>query len=408
MPFGFRRIRALAIAALIVAASVAWNPGRVDAKVAQLVMDAHTGKILHAMNPDTPNFPASLTKMMTLYLVFEALDKKRVKLTEEMPVSTKAARQPASHLALAPNTTITVEDGILALVTKSANDVAVVFSERLSGDEREFALAMTAKARRLGMKNTTFRNASGLPHRGQLSTARDMALLARALLRDFPHHYHYFSAAEFDYDGIRHKNHNKLLTSYDGADGIKTGYIRASGFNLVASAKRDGKRLIGVVFGGRTPTERNKRMARLLDLGFKATLPPAIAEAEEEPAQKPKAKPKAPAKATVKLAKATVPATASDGTRQWGIQVGAFNRQALAEAAAAKAMERLPSILESGEVRIVTTRKGRRAALHRARIVGLSKQEAARACAYYKKKSWGCMQMKIEDTEVAEGSASGG
>ncbi len=408
MPFGFRRIRALAVAALIVALSTVWSPGRADAKVAQLVMDAHTGKILHAMNPDTPNFPASLTKMMTLYLVFEALDKKRIKLSEEMPVSTKAARQPASHLALTANSTITVKDGILALVTKSANDVAVVFSERLSGDEREFALAMTAKARKLGMKNTTFRNASGLPHRGQLSTARDMALLARALLRDFPHHYHYFSAAEFAYDGIRHKNHNKLLTSYDGVDGIKTGYIRASGFNLVASAKRDGKRLIGVVFGGRTPTERNKRMARLLDLGFKATLPPAMAEAEEEPAPKPKAKPKAPAKATVKLAKATAPATASDETRQWGIQVGAFNRQALAEAAAAKAMERLPSILESGEVRIVTTQKGRRASLHRARIVGLSKQEAARACAYYKKKSWGCMQMKIEDTEVAEGSASGG
>lgn len=404
MDFGFCRFRALVIAALIVALSAAWNPGRADAKVAQLVMDAHTGKILHALNPDTPNFPASLTKMMTLYLVFEALDKKRIKLNEEMPVSAKAARQPASHLALPANSTITVKDGIMALVTKSANDVAVVVAERLSGDEREFALAMTAKARKLGMKNTTFRNASGLPHRGQLSTARDMALLARALLRDFPHHYHYFSAAQFEYDGLTHKNHNKLLTSYDGADGIKTGYIRASGFNLVASAKRDGKRLIGVVFGGRTPSERNKRMAKLLDLGFKATLPVAIAEAEEEPAPKPKAK--APAKAAAKLAKAPAPA-ASDETRQWGIQVGAFNRHALAEAAAAKAMERLPDLLESGEVRIVSTQKGRRAALHRARIVGLSKQEAARACSYYKKKSWGCMQMRIEDTEVAEGSGNG-
>lgn len=406
MDFGFCRCRALVLAALIVAVSAAWNPGRADAKVAQLVMDAHTGKILHALNPDTPNFPASLTKMMTLYLVFEALDKKRIKLNEEMPVSAKASRQPASHLALSADSTIAVKDGILALVTKSANDVAVVFAERLASDEREFALAMTAKARKLGMKNTTFRNASGLPHRGQLSTARDMALLARALLRDFPHHYHYFSAAQFDYDGVTHKNHNKLLASYDGADGIKTGYIRASGFNLVASAKRDGKRLIGVVFGGRTPTERNKRMAKLLDLGFKATLPMAMAEAEAEEKPAPKAKAKAPAKTAVKLAKAPAPA-AGDDTRQWGIQVGAFNRHALAEAAAAKAMERLPSVLESGEVRIVSTQKGRRSALHRARIVGLSKQEAARACAYYKKKSWGCMQMRIEDTEVAEGSGNG-
>ena len=164
-----------------------------SAKYASLVLDVETGRIIHAINADTRNYPASLTKIMTLYLAFHALDEGKIKLDTRLKVSARAARQPPSKLALAAGSTITVEDAILALVTKSANDVAVVVAENLGGTERKFARIMTSVARKLGMKRTTFKNASGLPNRRQMSTARDMAILARAMLRNFPHHYHYFA-----------------------------------------------------------------------------------------------------------------------------------------------------------------------------------------------------------------------
>ena len=240
------------------------------AKYASYVVDADTGEALAGLNEETRNYPASLTKMMTLYLMFDRLKSKKWTLASKLDVSRRAARQPASRLGLRAGTTITVEQAILALVTKSANDVATVVAENISGRERNFALKMTAKARSLGMSKTTFRNASGLPHRAQLSTAKDMSILARSLLRDFPEFYHYFSTASFTFNGVTHSNHNKLLKTYPGTDGFKTGYIRASGFNLVASATRDGRRIIGVVFGGRSSSHRNRHMAKLLDKGFDA------------------------------------------------------------------------------------------------------------------------------------------
>ncbi|MCZ6467248.1 MAG: D-alanyl-D-alanine carboxypeptidase, partial [Alphaproteobacteria bacterium] len=239
------------------------------AKYASVIMDAETGRVVHAVNANTRNYPASLTKMMTLYMVFAALEDGRLSMDQRLKVSARAARQPSSKLGLRKGQTITVKQAILAMVTKSANDVAATVAEALSGSERNFALTMTATARRLGMDRTIFRNASGLPHRGQQSTARDMAVLARALITDFPRHYHFFSTRTFTFGGIRHRNHNKMIATYDGADGIKTGYIRASGFNLVASAKRGDRRLIGVVFGGRSARGRDRHMATLLDKGFR-------------------------------------------------------------------------------------------------------------------------------------------
>ena len=239
-----------------------------QARYASIVIDAETGEVLRSRNADIRRYPASLTKMMTLYLLFEAIDEGRLSLTSKLKVSKRAGGQPASKLGLRAGSAIRVEDAIKALAVKSANDIAVVVAEALGGTEVEFAKKMTAKARALGMSRTTFRNASGLPNRKQRSTARDMAQLARALMRDFPHRYHYFDDQRFRYSGRVHRTPNRLLDSYRGMDGIKTGYIRASGFNLVASAERDGRRVIAVVFGGKTARSRNSHMASLLDLGF--------------------------------------------------------------------------------------------------------------------------------------------
>ncbi len=239
------------------------------ARYASIVIDAETGQVLYEVNADTRNYPASLTKMMTLYMAFEALQKGKLRLNDNLTVSKRAARMPASKLGLRHGQSIKVKDAILALITKSANDAAVVLAEALGGTESKFARRMTAKAKDLGMSRTSFRNASGLYNRRQMSTARDMATLGQALITHFPDYYHYFSTTSFSYNGRRFRNHNALLKKYDGTDGIKTGYIRASGYNLVASAVRDDRRLIGVVFGGKSARSRDKHMVKLLDRGFK-------------------------------------------------------------------------------------------------------------------------------------------
>ena len=239
------------------------------ARYTAIVVDANSGKVLFARNADRRHYPASLTKMMTLYLTFEALEKGTIKLSSALAVSRRAAGQTPSKLGLKRGQTIAVEDAILALVTKSANDAATVLAEALGGNEANFAGQMTKKAKLLGMKRTRFRNASGLPNRYQRSTARDMATLALALQRDFPQYYHYFSTREFRYKNRTFTNHNRLLRSYRGADGLKTGYIRASGFNVAFSARRGSRRLIGVVLGGRSPKWRDRKTARLMDIAFR-------------------------------------------------------------------------------------------------------------------------------------------
>ncbi|MBF0095018.1 MAG: D-alanyl-D-alanine carboxypeptidase [Alphaproteobacteria bacterium] len=243
-------------------------PADARAGYASFVVDADNGRVIHSDRADVRNHPASLTKMMTLYLLFEALDQGQVKMSSRVSVSANAAKQAPSRLGVPVGETLSVEEAILALVTKSANDVACATAEFLGGSEARFAAAMTAKARSLGMKQTEFRNASGLPNPGQVTSARDMATLARALIKRFPQYYHYFSTREFNYGPTKITTHNRLLLSYEGADGLKTGYIGASGFNLVTSAKRDGRRLVGVVLGGRTSRWRDQHMADLLDASF--------------------------------------------------------------------------------------------------------------------------------------------
>jgi D-alanyl-D-alanine carboxypeptidase len=244
-------------------------------KYAAIVIDADTQQVLHDRHADEPRYPASLTKVMTLYMLFDALKSGEVSLDERMVVSRYAAAQAPSNLKLRTGSRITVRDAIGALITKSANDVAVVVAERLGGTESRFAQLMTVKAKSLGLENTRFVNASGLPDTRQLSTARDMALLADAMLTDHADYYHYFATEKFSWGGKTYKNHNNLLGDVDGVDGIKTGYTRASGFNLMASAKRDGHRIIAVMLGGTTARARDRHVEALLEAAFSSYSLPA-------------------------------------------------------------------------------------------------------------------------------------
>ncbi len=233
-----------------------------------IVIDVATGGILSASNPDAVTQPASLTKMMTMYLLFDALQQGKLRLSDNITFSAFAASRPSTNLAVEEGDAIGVETAINAMVVRSANDVATAVGERLAGSEQAFAAKMTAKAHQLGMNNTSFHNASGLPDDLNRTTARDMAVLGIALLRDFPKYYPYFSHYTFTYHGVNYSGHNKLVRSFKGADGIKTGYVRASGFNLVTSAEQNGRRLVGVVLGGNNPSIRDRRMASLLQTAF--------------------------------------------------------------------------------------------------------------------------------------------
>ncbi len=378
-----RTVFSAALAAILVCLLAAGA----EAKYASFVMDSMSGRVLHDINSDTRNYPASLTKVMTLYLLFEAVESGHLTMDTQLTTSAKAVRQPSSKLGLKRGDKISVRRAILALAVKSANDVAVVVAEALGKTERKFALKMTAKARRIGMNRTTFRNASGLPHRGQLSTARDMAILAKAMIRDFPDYYPYFSIKAFTYRGKTYRSHNTLLKTYDGADGLKTGYIRASGYNLVTSAARRGQRVIGVVFGGKSARARDRHMAKLLDKGFRKldTKPPAaMAKAAPSPASKRRQSKPAPG--------------------DWGVQVGAYYQFAPAYEVARKAVSRLPTLLGDGSIKVVT-RAQKRKTLYRARIIHITRKQAYRACRLLKKSKVPCFAVRIPKKALRVASA---
>ncbi len=249
-----------------------------------IVVDANSGKTLHEASADGLRHPASLTKIMTLYLLFERLESGKMKLNSSMPVSERASVQAPTKLGLRPGQNLEVEDAIRGLVTKSANDAAVVVAEAIAGTEDDFAALMTSKARALGMNRTTYRNASGLPNDEQITTARDQALLGRAIQERFPRYYRYFSTPSFTYRGEAMRNHNRLLGRVEGVDGIKTGYTRASGFNLVTSVKRDNRHIVAVVLGGSSASSRDARMRDLIasyvaDASNRRTTTTQVAEA---------------------------------------------------------------------------------------------------------------------------------
>lgn len=240
-------------------------PQAAPSKYAAIVVDANSGKVLFEENAEAARYPASLTKMMTLYMLFEAIEQGRLSQSSSIPVSAYAASRPPSRLGFKPGQSVDVGTAISALATKSANDVAAAVGEFLGGSEEQFAQMMTAKGRQLGMRRTAFRNASGLPDAGQQTTARDMALLGIALRKRFPQYYAYFSKQAFSFNGKTIRGHNRLLGRVEGVDGIKTGYIRASGFNIVTSVNRDGRWLVITVMGGNTAATRDAHVRDLIE-----------------------------------------------------------------------------------------------------------------------------------------------
>jgi D-alanyl-D-alanine carboxypeptidase len=238
------------------------------ARHAALLIDAESGNVLYELEANQSWYPASLTKLMTLYMAFSALESGRLRLSDRMSISSHAAHQPTSKLGLRAWDTISVEDAILAVVTRSANDAAVVLAEKIAGSETQFAIQMTSAAHNLGMYGSHFMNATGLPHDWQTTTAHDMALLALKIIRDFPQYYPYFGVDSLYHNGRYLRSTNKFVAHYPGAEGMKTGYTCGSGYNLVATANQYGKRLIGVVLGGHTSSERYQHMFTMMDIGF--------------------------------------------------------------------------------------------------------------------------------------------
>lgn len=442
---GFLSMLMLLILAMVTTAH-ADNP-----RYAGIVVDLDNGEVLYAENIDDQRYPASLTKMMTLYLTFEALEEGTLRLDQPLPVSAYAAAKPAVKLWLAAGSSIPVDTAIRALAVRSANDVAAVVAEALGGSEANFAQMMTTKARELGMQATTFRNASGLPDDGQITTARDMLMLSVRVMQDFPQYYHYFGLQEFTFRGTRHTSHNRLVRDYPGADGLKTGFIRASGFNVATTAMRGNRRLVGVVMGGFSSQSRDTHMANLLDRSFlRASLrdqrnwmgdtdfsrefmafaPPAQPVAPPQPA------PQQPLLAVVETTTLSPSANATPSTpvvdleeqladivtiqrppvaseepqpdplqafiereRQmasannevgggWGVQVGAFSREAQARQLAQQAAQRIAQSL-GGRVAVDTV-EGQNP-VYRARLMALDEQRARQACRELHSQGMDCM-----------------
>jgi D-alanyl-D-alanine carboxypeptidase len=409
----------IAVVAWIVASA---SPALSAARYAAMVVDGHTGKVLYSRHGDALRFPASLTKIMTLYVLFDQMDEGKLRPNSLLKVSKFASKQAPSKLGLKPGKTIRVSDAIKALVTKSANDVAVIVAENISGSEAKFARLMTAKAREIGMRKTVFKNASGLPNKHQVTTARDMITMANRLMFDHPEQYKNFRRKYFKYRGKKYRNHNRLLFDYKGTDGIKTGYTRASGFNLLANVRRGNKHLIAVVFGGKTSGKRNAAMRSILN----KSLPKAIARLQRKHRPKPKKKPvkvatlKFPAKAaasakpepvkqkpSIQRAQQTAPETVASLPRKsetktqtasqggFHIQVGAYSRQT-------DAIERLASIqVEAGDVisghapLSVPLHESKRN-LYRARFAGFSRRSADSTCSQLKRRAITCVVMAAE------------
>ncbi|MEO7065517.1 MAG: D-alanyl-D-alanine carboxypeptidase family protein [Rhodanobacter sp.] len=271
------RLRGVFVATLLV--GLGGFAGTAHAGYAAIVVDAQTGQVLNEVNADDANHPASLTKMMTLYIAFQELKSGKLKIEQELSVSANAANKEPTKLGLLRGQTISVQDCVLGIVTKSANDAATVLAEGIGGSEEHFVDMMNAQALLLGMTRTHFDNASGLPGH-DATTARDLVKLAMALYRDFPKDTHYFATREFSFRGHIVRGHNRLMARYPGMDGLKTGYTAAAGFNLASTAVRDGRRLFGVVMGGRTAAVRDNLMARLLDDSFDHRQTPAVLVAE--------------------------------------------------------------------------------------------------------------------------------
>lgn len=355
-------------------------------KWAAIVVDANEGKILYEKSAESKRYPASLTKMMTLYLLFEALERKKVSMSSSMYASKHAAAQPQTNVSLKKGSRITVNDAIAALIIRSANDVAVVVAEHLGGSVSGFARRMNAKAKELGMENTNFVNPHGLPDNRQVSTAMDMAKLSIALKRDFPQYYHHFKKTSFRFNGKTYNSHNRVLGRYPGVDGLKTGYIRASGFNLATSMNRGSTRLVGVIMGGATGAARDQEMINMLDRTLVA-----MRDQKE--------------KAGTQYASLTVPTEPrkqlNDSApylsgKNWAVQVGAFPTVDQAKRAAAAARDIVPEPLAKAQLDISQVIKDNQV-FNRSRMLYLSAEQARSVCDQLSLARKQCMVIRMEN-----------
>ena len=366
----------------------AYSASEAGASVSSITIDAATGEVLSSSAADTLRYPASLTKVMTLYITFDALEKGIIKLDDKLPVSRHAANRSPSKLGLHPGSSIDVKTCIMAVIVKSANDCAAVLAEGLGYSEENFAKSMTRVARELGMKNTTFKNASGLPNRAQKTTARDMAILGAAVYHHFPQYYKLFSAKKFTYKGKTYYTHNHILKSFEGADGMKTGFTNAAGFNIITSAERDGKRVIAVTMGHNTAQQRDKKVSSMMNQGLKKL---ALLDTEKNRIE-PDSAVKIAAVATEKAQKTpekekTITADAS-ADKGWAIQVGAFSNYAKARNYAM--IVKKENNLDGKTIRI-EPHQAASAIVYRSKLTGFEKKEANNACNHLKKSNKSCI-----------------
>ncbi|MFN7710368.1 MAG: serine hydrolase [Holosporales bacterium] len=377
---------------------------------AHVVMDAATGRVLQAHNADTLTPPASLTKMMTLYMIFEALQQGKLKLSSKITITPHGARQIPTKLGVKPGTQITVEQAILALLTRSANDVSASYAEHVAKTESAFAHQMTQKARTLGLQHTIFKNASGVPAKGQLTTAREMAKLSRILFQHFPTYTRYFATKVFHYRGQPIHNHNHMLGPLPQdesiiVDGIKTGFVNASGFNLAASAIKRGQRLFAVVMGGPSWRWRDQRMGKLLQASYRMmergqTTFAQAHDFEEDIAEPVQAKP-----ALTRAVAYDVPhQKPNKNPPTWAVQLGTYRTSALAQQAAKASLRHLA---QSGHnARIAITPTGRKTKRQfRARLAGLDRASAQRICQKLSHQGQRCLAMRNVSPRLASAGA---
>ncbi|RAL97588.1 peptidase M15 [Agrobacterium sp. MS2] len=398
-----------------------------QAGYAHFIMDANTGKVLAARNADVLNHPASLTKMMTLYLTFEALHAGKLRWDQKITMSKNGASVIPSKLYVRQGQTFTVREAVYGMIVKSANDMAEGMGDHLGGSEARFAEMMTRKARQLGMTKTVFRNASGLPNKSQVTTARDMAKLGLALQRDFPKEYSLFATQSFNFRGKRIRGHNNLMYRYQGMDGIKTGYTNASGFNLVSAVNHNGRRVVGVVLGGKTARSRDAQMAALLDkavpqasrgrnteqlvasanvsrtFDVAAAVPPAavplpmFAERRADPIAMQIATANADVADMMQVSAIPrpAPAAASGQRSRWEVQIAATDSEAAARSLLANARSNIGNY--SGIAPYTEAVQSGSATLYRARFTGFEDQSSAvSACKALKARSYACVVMTSE------------
>lgn len=373
-----------------------------NASTSSIMLNADDGKVMYEQNADELRYPASLTKLMTLYITFHALESGKLKLTDKLKVSSVAASRSPSKLGVRAGSTITVKDAVMAVIVKSANDCATVLAEHFAKSEREFAVMMTQTAHKLGMKHTTFKNASGLPNSAQKSTARDMATLAMAVYHHFPQYYKWFSAQSFRYQGRTITGHNHLLSTFTGADGMKTGYTAASGYNIVTSAHRNNKRVIAVTMGHRYWGERDKKAALMMDKGLQhlkksdnidvavlsreinggktASAPTKLASVQTKHA--PVVAAKAPARKSSTVAQAV-----QNG--KYAVQVGSFSDYKRAKNYALSVKNNLAKKFAVHHIAVekINSANG---TMYRSKVVGLAKRDAAKICANMKRQKKSC------------------